>query len=352
MRCCQFVVILFCSLGLATLDAVAQGSQAGKVSDSRTSIPAAPEPLLTPNTPVITMHGLCQNQPPLVHLGETTTPYSDKTAADPGGASSSECKTVMTRSEFENLVNAINPNVRAERRLHFAEDYPETVLYAEQARQLGLDKTPEFQELAKFRTLEALSQIYKHYMQAKAAEVSDAEVEKFYKENQDRFELFALKRVFVPKGKVHKDAHAAVDSAADEAEMKNVAEKIRAELVAGGDFDVLQDKAYKAAGDNDSVLETDLGNKWNRDNLPPGYLKVVSKLQPGQVADPVLFGDGWYIFKLISKQITPLSEARAPMQVFTINDLVKSLKKNINSDVNRAYFQTGASKVDALQGAR
>ncbi|HEV8046834.1 MAG TPA: peptidylprolyl isomerase [Terriglobales bacterium] len=206
--------------------------------------------------------------------------------------------------------------------------------------------------MAKFRTLEALSQLYKHYMQAKSAEVSDAEVEKFYKENQDRFELFALKRVFVPKGKLHSDPHAAVDTAADEAEMKKVAEKIRAELLAGGDFDVLQDKAYKAAGDNESVLETDLGNKWNRDNLPPGYLKVVSKLQPGQVADPVLFGDGWYIFKLISKQLTPLSEARAPMQVFTINDLVKSLKKTINSDVNRAYFQTGASKVDAMQGSR
>src|SRR5579872_2415734 len=194
MRYCQFVVVLFCSLGLASLDATAQGSQSGKASDSHASTQAAPEPLITPDTPVITMHGLCQNQPPLVRLGETATPYSDKTATEPGRASFSECKTVMTRSEFENLINAINPNARPDKRLHFAEDYPETLLYAEQARQLGLDKTPEFQELAKFRTLEALSQLYKHYMQAKSAEVSDAEVEKFYKENQDRFESFALKR--------------------------------------------------------------------------------------------------------------------------------------------------------------
>jgi parvulin-like peptidyl-prolyl isomerase len=291
------------------------------------------------------MRGLCENQPPLRHLGETLAPFPDKTTPDgaDGGSASGGCQTVVTRSQFENLVNAINPNTRAEKRRRFAEDYPETVLYAQQARQLGLDKTPEFQELARFRSLEALSQIYKHYMQEKAAEISDADVEKFYKEHSERFEQFALKRVFVPKEKLHDSAHPATNPAADEAEMKKVAERIRKEVAAGGDFDVLQDKAYKASGDKESALATDLGDKWTRDNLPPGYLKVVSTLQPGQVADPVLFGDGWYIFKLISKRMIPLSEAKTQMEGLIINDLAKSLKKSIKPDVNRAYFETGAT---------
>lgn len=341
MRYCQFVVILFCSLGMAP-QVAAQQSQTAQVSGSQASAPAPPEPLIAADSAVITVHGLCEKQPPLLHLGQTVPPFADKTAPGAGTASSSECDTVVTRSQFENLINAINPNARPEKRRRFAEDYPETALYAQQARQIGLDKSPEFQELLRFRSQEALAQIYKHYVQEMAAEMPEAEVQQFYKDHPERFEQFALKRVFVPKGKLH-DAHPAADPAADEAEMKKVAEQIRKELAAGGDFDALQDKAYKAAGDKESVLETDLGDKWTRDNLPPGYLKVVSTLQPGQVAEPVLFGDGWYIFKLISTRMIPAGEARTQMEALTINDLVKSLKRSIKPEVNRAYFETGVS---------
>jgi parvulin-like peptidyl-prolyl isomerase len=342
MRFSQFALILFCALCLASWTAVAQQGPAGKASDKATL--DAPEPLLGPATPVITMRGLCQNQPPLLHLGETLPPYSDKPAdGAKGGSASSDCDTVVTRSQFENLMNAINPASRPEKRRRFAQDYPETVLYAEQARQLNLDKTPEFQELVKYRTLDALAQIYKHYMQEMAAETSDAAVAKFYKEHPERFEQFALKRIFVPKDKLHDEAHPATDVAAEEAQMKKVAEQIRQEIAAGGDFDALQDKAYKAAGDNESALETDLGDKWTRDNLPPGYLKVVETMKPGQVAEPVLFGDGWYIFKLISTRMIPLNEAKPQMESLIINDLAKSLKKSIRPELNSDYFGPGPS---------
>jgi parvulin-like peptidyl-prolyl isomerase len=216
-------------------------------------------------------------------------------------------------------------------------------LYAQQGHLLGLEKTPEFQELVRFRTLEALSQIYKHYMQEKAAEIPDANVQKFYQENPQRFEQFALKRVFVPKSKLHDPAHPVSDPAADAAAMKAVADKIRAEAAAGTDFDALQDEAYKSAGDNESALETDLGDKWTRDNLPAGYLKVVLTLQPGQTAQPVLFGDGWYVFKLISKRMIPIGEARTQMQALAINDMVKALKNSIKTELNTAYFGMPAS---------
>jgi parvulin-like peptidyl-prolyl isomerase len=340
MRYCQFAMILLCSLAMAGLSAGAQESQAGQVKQRQSSIPATVEPLMAPDAAVITIHGLCQNRPPLLRLGETLPAFPDKaTPETDGGSASNECDTIVTRSQFENLINAINPSARPEKRRRFAEDYSETALYAEQARQLGLDKSPEFEELARFRSLEALTQIYKHYMQEKAAEISDADLEKFYKEHPERFEQFSLKRVFVPKEKAHDAAHAAANPVAEEAEMKKVADKIRDQLAAGGDFDALQDKAYKASGDNDSALETDLGDKWTRDNLPAGYLKVVAALHPGQVAEPVLFGDGWYIFKLVSKRMIPLSEARAQMQALTVNDLVKSLKKSIKPEVNGAYFE-------------
>jgi PPIC-type PPIASE domain len=354
VRCSQFILVLFCWLTMTYQFAAAQQSD-GKVSDPQASSPVMAEPLIVADTPVITMHGLCESQPPLLHLGETLPPFPDKAAsgAADGGSGDSGCNTVVTRVQFENLMNAINPNTRPEKRRRFAEDYPETALYAEQARQIGLDKSPEFHELLRYRTLDALSQIYKHYMQEKAAEIPEAEVQKFYKEHPERFEQFALKRVFVPKDKLHDAAHPATDPAADEAQMKKVAEQLRKEAAAGAEFDTLQDKAYKAAGDKDSVLETDLGDKWTRDNLPVGYLKVVSTMQPGQVADPVLFGDGWYIFKLISKRMIPANEARTQMEALTINDLVKSLKKSIKPEINRAYFDAGAtSNTDTPQPSR
>jgi hypothetical protein len=355
MRCSQLVLIVAFGLGMASLNASAQQSQGGNAPDNRASaVPATSQPAVAPDAAVITVHGLCEKQPPLLNLGQTLPPFPDKSPdGSDGGAPSSGCNTVVTRIQFENLINALNPKTRPDKRRRFADDYSETVLYAQQGRQLGLDKTPEFQELVRFRNMEALSQMYKRYMQQRASEISDADLEKFYKENLARFEQFGLKRVFVPKEKIHDAAHPAISAAADQAEMKKVAERIRGEAAAGADFDLLQEKAYKAAGDTESVLETDLGDKWTRDNLPPGYLKAVSAMQPGQVAEPVLFGDGWYIFKLVSRQTIPLSEARAQMQSLTINDLAKSLKKSIKPDLNGSYFVSGPiDNGDAPPGAQ
>ncbi len=326
MRTTVPLMILCCSIVPVRLVAQTQPSQPSRGSAAQSSVPK-----FGPDSPVLTIRGLCENRPPIAHLGQPLPPLKNDTTAI-------DCQSVLTRSRFENLVNALNPNTPPDKRRRFAMDYSDIALYAQQAQQLGLDKTAEFQELAKFKYMDALGMVYKHYIQQLANAIPDSEVEKYYKEHSERFEEFGLKRIFVPKGKLQAGGYPSSPSAEDQAEMKKVADRLRKAAADGGDFDKLQDEAYLAAGDKESALTTDLGAKWTRDNMPAGYQKVVLGMQPGQIADPVLFGDGWYIFKLVSRQMIPIGEARETMEGLLINDLVKSLKGSIKPEVNRAYF--------------
>ena len=130
------------------------------------------------------------------------------------------------------------------------------LLYARKARELGLDKEPAVQEEMRFASLQALSAALSRRFKAQAEEISDAEVEKIYKERPEKFEQVQLERIYIPKQKQHApdpDLKAAKpDPVADEAEMKAVSEKIQKEAVAGGDFQKLEDEAYQAAGIQDS----------------------------------------------------------------------------------------------------
>src|SRR5258708_22026581 len=67
-----------------------------------------------------------------------------------GKAAASQCKTVITREEFEELVDAINPRMIKLERHQLAENYGKMLALENEALRRGLDKKPEMKALLRY----------------------------------------------------------------------------------------------------------------------------------------------------------------------------------------------------------
>src|ERR1700733_9403781 len=115
-----------------------------------------------PDAPVVTINGVCPNP-----------------AA--GKPDDSNCKTVITRAEFERLLDAVQPNMPPRVRRQFAMRYSSALAMAEKAQEIGLDKGPKFDERLKLARIQILSQAFNQAVQEKAGQISDQDIEDYYK---------------------------------------------------------------------------------------------------------------------------------------------------------------------------
>src|SRR5439155_27077690 len=93
-----------------------------------------------PDAPVITIKNVCDN-------------------ATAEAAKSADCKTVVTRAEFERLLNAVAPQTPANARRQVATKYAKQMVMAHEPRKMGLDKGPHYEELMKIARMQVLAQV-------------------------------------------------------------------------------------------------------------------------------------------------------------------------------------------------
>jgi parvulin-like peptidyl-prolyl isomerase len=359
MRSRWLFLILFFSLqlGLALGQAgLVQGGGAAAVNQPAPLVPSS----VAPDAPVITIEGLCDNGFLTGLMVDSTKPEgaANRTGAmaKPGqqGPSSSafaqsekDCKTVITRAQWEKFSDAVQPPggpqavVPAPANSRLVKRYSELLLYARKAREIGLDKEPAVQEEVRFATLQVLSGALTRHFRAQADKISDAEVEKIYKEHPEKFEVVELERIYIPKFKQQAPdpilKAAKPDPDAEEAEMKAVAEKIHKEAVAGGDFQKLEDEAYQAAGVQESP-SVDLGTV-TRAQIPPEYKNAIFDLKEGQISEVEPATNGWHIFRISKKQTLPPERARGIVVAERMSDIVDPFRTSIKADLNPEYFQ-------------
>jgi hypothetical protein len=310
-----------------------QGKPSGRVDDDddvpNASKVMADKSKLPADAPVITIEGVCDQQ--------------SAGGAEAKDAASSNCKTVITREQFEKLADSLNPNMPPAVRRQLATAYPRLLLFSKKAKEMGLDKEPRYQEMMKWASLQVLANNLTQQMQKKAGDISDADVEKYYKDNPDKFQQFELQRIFIPKNKQHPMSASnapAKENPADEAAMKAEAKKIQARAAAGGDFTALQKEAFDVAGLKAASPNVSLG-KLTKGSLPQDHQKVF-ELKPKQVSE--LFSDpgGFYVYKVLSENMIPLSEAKnqihSTLQSERMQASMESLMGTIKPELNPAYF--------------
>ena len=325
-------------------------NEAKPPADTAASVPAT--------AAVLTINGVCAAQPKAAAAtkGATAKPAASSKPA------SEDCKTVITKAEFEKLANALAPNTTPQQKKQLAGVLPRVIAMSTQAKKEGLDKTPQYDETVKFVKMQVLTNQLQRKIQEEAADIPPAEIEKYYKEHPDQFEQYNVDRIFVPRTKQveaeaneandekltdeQKKAKEAADKAkTDEAEqaMTKLADELRAKAAAGEDMTKLQKEAFDAAGMKIESPTVNLPSV-RRTGLPPAHAAIFD-LKAGDVSQVISDSGGHYIYKMNSKTEMTLDQARNEIKGRMQNDRMREKMEKLNGsykvDTNEAYFGPG-----------
>jgi PPIC-type PPIASE domain len=279
-----------------------------------------------PDAAVLTIKGLCPGQ--------------EKTAS-----AASACQTIITKAQFEELTEALHPNMPPTTKRQLASSYPRLMAMAHEAEQRGLDKKEHFQEMIAFARLQILSQDLVHEIEDEASQISQKDVEDYYRENAANFERVNVERITVPNiRQVSQSAGASGNKEnseeQDKAAMKGEADSLRARAAAGEDFATLQKAAYEFAGLSTPPPATSL-SMIRRTTLPAGHASVFD-LKAGEVSPVISDDGGFYIYKALSKQDEPPNEAEKEIRKTLVSQRIhatmQKVQDSITTEMNQAYF--------------
>jgi hypothetical protein len=307
-----------------------------QASDSR-SIPASHANLgesraeeaskARPDTPVITIRGLCSKPTP--------------------AEGTSNCRNVITRAEFEKTLAAVQSEMPLAARRQFAMRYANALVMAQRAHEMGLDQGPDFEEHMKLARLQVLSDELNQALQRKFSVVSDQEVEDYYHSAAASYEEADLQRIFIPR--VRQLATPKVELSADEDKkrtqesentMKAEADKLHVRAVAGENFDKLQEDALQFAGIKSGPANTSM-RKVGRGSLPPGQVSAMD-LKPDEVSAVLSDQSGYFIYKAGVKDTKPLDqvrdEIRETLRIQRADDTLRSIQQSASPTLDDGYF--------------
>jgi len=308
----------------------AQGSSAstsaapGAAASSETSAVA-------PDAAVITIQGLCEK---------------------PGGSSATpaDCKTVITRGEFEKVVNAVQPNMPAAAKKQFANRYVAALYLAEKAHELGLDKGPAFDEKMYIARLQILASLGGEQVHQEAAKVTDGEIETYYHDHIADYKTISYELLKVPKQKqvdpsTQKpgDPDAQKKREAAEAEMKAEADKLRARAAAGEDFAKLQQEAYDFGGYTQIKGSPARMDKVRRAGIPPADASIF-ELKVGDVSQVFNDPSGFVVYKMEAAEDVPVATVHDEISRKLASDREKGAIESLQNStkLDDSYFATPA----------
>ena len=286
---------------------------------------------VAPDAPVITIQGLCERPP-----NSNATPV--------------DCSTVITRADFEKLVNAVQPNMPAANRKPFATRYVTILVLAEKAHEMGLDKTPEFDEQMYIARLQLLARQAGEKMQRDAANVPDSQISDYYQQHANDYKTISFERIFVPKQKQVETAakpnelHPAKTDDSSEAEMKDEADKLRARAAAGEDPAKLQQEANDFAGNKTKVTNVKVENM--RKTSIPTTDAAIFDLKAGEVSQVFSDPTGYRIYKVTEIKELPLAsvhdEIARAIQGQNMKSEFESVENSAKTTYDNSYFSTPA----------
>lgn len=317
--------------------AIAQTNSPGPTLEKR---PAAADAAseasnVAPDAAVITIDGLCEKP-----ANSSATP--------------ADCKTVITRAEFEKLTNAVQPNLPAPAKKQFANRYVIALYLAEKAHEAGLDQGPVFDEKMYIARLQLLAQMGGDQVHQEAAKVTDGEIENYYHDHADDYKTISFDRLRIPKQKqVDPASQKAEGSAAAElqkkreaeaAEMKAEADKLRARAAAGEDFAKLQQEAYDFGGYTQIKAGNVRVEKARKAGVFPADASIF-ELKAGEVSQVFDDPSELAIYKIVTKEDLPVAsvhdEISRKLSADREKGAIESVQKSTKLD--EAYFSTPAA---------
>jgi len=351
---------------------MAMGGKLETPPDTSASIPA--------DAVVITIDGVCAPPAkPVAAKGAAVKPAADTktTTAKPSPA---DCKTTITKAQFEKLVNGLAPNATMQQKKQLASMLPRLIAMSTEAKKQSMDKTDSYKETLKFAQMQILTNEFLRKIQDDAGKISPADIESYYKQHPDMFEQYNVDRLFVPRirqpepeakeakakedddkdaklsdeqKKAKEDADKAKVQANEQA-MTKLADDLRARAAAGEDIVKLQKEAFEAAGMKIESPTVNLPNV-RRSGLPPGHAAVFD-LKAGEVSQVINDSGGHYIYKINSKTEMTVDQATNEITTKMKNDRVREKMEKLNTSFhaqnNTEYFGPDTGAMPPPRGVR
>jgi peptidyl-prolyl cis-trans isomerase C len=247
--------------------------------------------------------------------------------------------TVITTQDFKNEVDKLPPYLKpmvqsAEGKKELLDSMVVREIILEQAKKDGVDKSKEVADRLEDLRKRLIVETYLKKKVEQEAQISDAELKKFYDENKEKFK----------SGEQVKASHILVKT-------EKEAQDILAQLKNGASF---EDLAKKHSADSSAAKGGDLG--WfSRGAMVPEFDKAVFNLKEGETSGIVKTQFGYHIIKLTGKRpagIRSFDEVKEQIKTTLLpnkqqeifqkmkDDLKKSAKVSIKEDVLNSLDST------------
>ena len=292
-------------------------------SQTPTQPAAPPESLVPESEAVITIDGVCDVTPngtvaasertgvaAAAHNGATRTTTHTGASAKPGTAAShsssastpsKDCKTQITREEFEKVIKAVAPAAPPQVRRQIATRYAQLLIAANEGVKLHVEKDPEFPAQLAVARLQVLANSAERMLQAQATNVSDAELKNYYDQNPSAFEEVSLTRLFVP--------HIASDKTDSSADPKAIAENGRQQLMIGGDPEKIEKSIYEQLKNSTQPPPTKFGKR-RRGTLPVAEDQKLFGMKEDEISDVITEPGGYVVYRVDSKRQIQFEDAK------------------------------------------
>ncbi len=328
--------------------------------------PAAPTPpstaVVPENSPVITIHGVCdvslngtaKTAPSMRAAGSSSTAGKKSSASHSATAKSAsattsaahpaDCKTEITRAEFEKLLKAVAPNAPPTVNRQIAARYVQLLTAANKGVEMGVTKDPEYEEQLAIARLQVLAQTAERKIQTEAANVSEADEKAYYDQNPSAFEEVTLTRVFIPRNPSTANSTgsgAAQQQSSSAPDAQAIADEAHKQLVAGEDPETVEKTAYEQLKNTTAPPSTKFGSR-RRGSLPPAQESKIFAMNPGDVSEVFSDSIGYTIYKLDAKKQLPFDQVKDDIKRRLtqqhLEDARQQMTGTSKAEYNDAYF--------------
>jgi parvulin-like peptidyl-prolyl isomerase len=292
-------------------------------------------------------------------LPKLSTPEDDAVitidVCDPPAAG--PCQTRITRKQFEEKFRTVYagprpPNTRPPDAGTLAHQFTQLLALSYEARKEGLDQGAEFQQQLQYVEMELLANTLQKKLRDESAHPSEQILQSYYSQIIHQFDEISVRCILIPRPARSAAAARQQENTAgappwpeqEDAEVQEIADNTRQQLIAGVDPDTVEKGAYEAAHSSQQPPSTQ-PVKWRRNvNSPAPEQAMLFSLKPGDISLPVPNGRGLTIYRLESRRTIPLAEVRTEVkalyQMSYVRDKLDAYLENVHPVLNKEYFDT------------
>lgn len=231
-------------------------------------------------------------------------------------ADSNACVTVITREQFEDLLNGLSQAgqpLRPDQAKALAQAYADSLAYAAAARKAGIEDRPQFKAFMNYQHLRVLAGLYRHTLEEKYKSPSPEDISSYYHDHIADFEEVSLRRLMIPKNNP-----GAKDKEEYQTKALQLAHDLRERAAKGEDFDDVESEAYTTLGLTIAPPGTQMGKR-RRENFVPEEAEEIFALKPGDASKLEIESSSYVVYKVDSKRALPVDQVKDEIKNSYIN---------------------------------